>query len=104
MVKVKANKEIKELINQVWREKIAEKLRYRRDKLAVKVLVNVHMDEKIYSETDFAKREIRWINSILDIPKIVVEIDEEISEQDLIARADAELDVWPVEDLFKTHD
>lgn len=97
------NHEIKELINANWREQVAKILKWRRDELAVKILYNTGVDEKIYSECDFWKNEIKILTRLLSLPKVTVEIEEEITQEELIAKESDQLDVGNVDELFVSH-
>jgi len=102
MSKVKVQRQIKELSKFDKREQITTIIRDRRDELVAKVLYNTNIDEKIYSEADYAKLEIRIINRLLKLPNITVEVEEELTEEEVLAQATDELEIGNIDDLFTT--
>lgn len=103
MEKVKVQKEIKELAPIERREQITKIIKNRRDELMVKILYNTSLDEKIYTECDYYKLEIRIINRLLSLPRISVEVEEELTEEQILAKEEDELTIWNADDLFKTN-
>lgn len=104
MKTVKVQKEIKEL-NPVERwEQISKILKDRRDSLVAKILYNTQMDEKVYSEVDYCKLEIRILNRLLSLPRISVEVEEVLTEEEILAKEEDELTIGNVDDLFSTQE
>lgn len=98
----KVQRAIKDLwVVDRWTQ-ISKIIKDRRDDLAAKILYNTGIDEKIYSECDYAKLEIRIINRLLSLPNITVEVEEELTEEEIIAKESDALDIWDVDDLFTT--
>jgi len=104
MATEKVNVELRTLLNSTGWEKISKILKDRRDELAAKIIYNTDVDEKIYSEADMWKLEVRQLNRLLKLPTIIVEIDKEITDEEIIARENDELDIGDVDELFKTRD
>ena len=102
--KVAAIKPIWELGAAERRKNIATILRNRRDELVASILYNTGIDEKVYSETDYKKLEIRVLNKLLKLPKIEVATTEELTEEQIIANENDELDIWSADELFTTQD
>ena len=102
MTTVKVQKEIKELNPVERREQITKIVKGRRDELVAKILYNTGVDEKIYSECDSRKLEIRVLNRLLKLPRIPVEVEEELTEEEIIAKESDELAIGDVDDMFST--
>ena len=99
---------VQKQIKELWRiekwEHINRILKNYRDSLAVKILANTWADEKVYSECDKRKLEIRMLNRILNLPNETVEVDVVLTEEEILAKEKDELDIWEVDDLFRTPD
>jgi hypothetical protein len=104
MVTEKVQRPIKELWSYDRWQQITKIIKDRRDELVAKILYNVDIDEKIYSECDYAKLEIRIINRLLSLPNISVEVEENLTEEEVLQKKEDELVIWDVDDLFKTQD
>jgi len=104
MAKEKVQRQIKELSKFDKREQITKVLKDQRDRLVVKVLYNTDMDEKIYSETDHAKLEIRIINRLLKLPNTTIEVEEELTEEEVLAQETDELEIGNIDELFTTQE
>lgn len=104
METVKVQKEIKELNPVERREQISKILRGRRDELVAKILYNTWIDEKIYSECDNWKLEMRVLNRLLKLPRLPVEVEETLTEEEILAREEDELDIWDVDEMFSTQE
>lgn len=104
MTKVKVQKELKDLINSAWWEEVAKLLRTIRQTNAVKILANMHSEEKTYSEMDFWRRQIQVVNALLKLPTNQVEVEEEIDLEKEIEKEAEQLEVWDVDDLFRSQD
>lgn len=97
-------KQVKELPPiQKW-EQIKKILRTYRDSVSAKIMFNEHTDEKIHSECDCWKKEIKIIQRILNIDESVITVEEQLTEEEIIAKENDELDPWLVEDLYRTQE
>lgn len=102
MAKVKVQKELKDLINSAWWEELVKLLKSVRDTNAVKILSNMHSEEKTYSEMDFWRRQIQVVNALLRLPKYHIEVEEEIDLEKEIEKEAEQLDIGDVNDIFKS--
>lgn len=93
--------EIKSLINWAWRWHIETILMKRRDSNAVQLISYKGTDKPIYSEADLLREQIRILNSIINIPKVTVEIEVPDTVEELLVES---LDVGDVNDLFKSQE
>ena len=104
MPKVKVQKTIWELwMRERW-EQIRSILKDRRDELAAKAIYNTGIDTKVYSEADYRKLEIRVLNRLLKLNSITVEVDENLTEEEILQQESDAIDIWDVDELFKTQD
>lgn len=101
MATQKVQKEIKSFLKGKWWDHIANILKSKREETACKILVYKQVDEPKYSEADLRRERLSVINSILNIPKVLVEVEEEIKDEDLI-KDNEDLDIGSVDDLFTT--
>jgi len=101
MATQKVQKEIKSFLRGKGWEHISNILKAKRDEVACKVIVWKQIDEPKFSEADLLRERISVINSILNIPKILVKVDEEIEDTAIITDATS-LDIGSVDDLFTT--
>jgi hypothetical protein len=101
-MKTKVQREISELNPVERREQITKIIKGRRDELVAKILYNTGVDEKIYSECDSWKLEIRIMNRLLKLPRISVEVEEELTEEEIIAKESDELAIGDVDEMFST--
>lgn len=83
-------------------EVIMKAFRNRRTELAVKIVAHPWIDEKVYSECDRYKLELRVLNSLLQIEDWEIDIQEEITDDTYMN--DEDLDIWNVDDLFQTQE
>ena len=103
-MKQTVTKELKYLINSAWRERLADLLKQIRRENAIKVVCTLHSDEKIYSEEDFWKRQIQVVNALLRLPTKTVNIEEEIDMEEMIEKEAENLEIWDVDDMFRSQD
>lgn len=101
MATQKVQKEIKSFLRWQWWNHIANILKAKRDEAAVKILFHKQIDEPRYSDADLLRERVSVINSILNIPKILVETEEDINDDDIVSD-EINLDIGSVEDLFTT--
>lgn len=94
--------ELKDLNPVERREQITKIFKNRRNELCAKILYNTGIDEKIYSECDSRKLEMRVLNRLLKLPSVSVEVEVELTEEEIIAKESDELTVWDADDLFNT--
>lgn len=104
MAKVKVQKELKDLINSAWWEEIAKLLEWVRESNVVKIIATMHADEKEFSNVDFRRRQIQVCNALLKLPTRTIELEEEIDLEKEIEKEWNELEIWDVNDLFKSQD
>ena len=67
--------DIKSLINTQWRTHIEEVLKSKRDTAANNILFHKQSDDKVYSETDLQKERVMIYNSLIKLPKVMVETE-----------------------------
>ena len=75
-----------------WNQ-ITRIIKDRRDELLAKILYNVELDEKKYSECDYYKLEMRIINRLLSLPNIEVETDVPLTKEEILQKEDDELEI-----------
>lgn len=103
MATQKVLKEIKTFLKGKGWDHIERVLKDKRSTYAAQLLVHTQIDEKLFTNADLLKVRISVINSILTIPKIEVEVEEEIKDEALI-KDEMNLDIGSVDDLFKTQE
>lgn len=95
-------KQIWELIHRPGREHIEKKLKEKRDSLAVMVMQYCWDDEKVYSENDNRRQQIKLLNQLISLPKVEVPITEKVLED--VLEKEWDLYVGSMDDLFKTQE
>lgn len=93
--------DIKSLINTQWRTHIENVLKDRRDIAASNIMFHKQTDDKVYSETDLQKERVMIYNTLIKLPKVMVETEVQ-SVSELLKEWD--LDVGSMDDLFKTQE
>jgi len=97
-------KELKEIINWAWWKEIAKLLKWVRDSMAVRILSQMWSDEKQYSEVDLWRRQLKVCNALLNLPNKSIEVEEEISLEEMVADEAEKTEIGDVDDLFTTQD
>ena len=94
--------EIKSLINGAWRVHIEEVLKSKRGIAVNNILFHKQTEDKVYSETDLQRERVMIYNSLIKLPKVLVEEKTPSKVEDLLKTDD--LDIGSTDELFKTQE
>lgn len=104
-----SNKPTKIISKKIWEMNYEERMKeayklmknYRDGKVA-KILANEWLNEVVHTEADLIKREISMLNRMMKLNNYDVDVEVELTEEDLLERED--LDIGNIDDIFNTQE